>query len=329
MTVTSVLPTVTTSEIGIGATWRILAVAVVAAVCYAAFPDNLAFLTRIVSLALLVLSLDLLVGYCGIATLGQGVPYGIGAYASGIAAVRGITDPIALFFIGSVAGAVAGALMGVVLLRGRALSQLVLSIAVVQLLGEAANKMSFLTGGSDGLNGIVPSPLFGYFTFDLFGRTAYVVGVALLLAVLAVLSFVVRSPFGVTCQGIRQDPERVRAMGIEIQPVLLRMFTISGAVAGLGGALNALSTQVVGLYSLSFELSASALVMLVLGGTGRLFGGLVGAAAFLVLEHELSAINPFHWMTVVGLLLIGVVLYMPKGLSGVSEIVVDRLRRWS
>lgn len=294
--------------------------------CYVIFPDNLAFLCRIISIALLVLSLDLLVGYCGIATLGQSALYGIGAYSSGAAAVRGVSDPILLLGLAGVAGALGGAVVGAVMLRGRGLSQLVLSIAIVQLLAEAANKMSWLTGGSDGLSGIALSPVFGYFEFDLFSRTAYVVGVVLLTTTILALRCVVTSPFGMTCQGIKQDPERIRAMGINPRPVLLRMFMISGAVAGLGGALGAISTQVVGLYSLSFELSASALVMLILGGAGRLFGGLVGAVAFLLVEHELSAINPFHWMVIVGVLLVLVVLYMPKGLSGIGDQIVRRLR---
>jgi branched-chain amino acid transport system permease protein len=327
MTVTSLVAIRTAGKEHVGVSWRLVAVASVALVCYLLFPDNLAFLTRIISVSLLVLSLDLLVGYCGVATLGQSALYGVGAYASGIAAVHGMHDPVLLFVVGTIAGSLAGVAMGALLLRGRGLSQLVLSIALVQVLSEAANKLAFVTGGSDGLNGVNASPVFGIFAFDLFGRTAYAVGVVLLIGTLAILNRVVRSPFGVTCQGIKQDPERIRAMGIETKSVLLRMFMISGAVAGLGGALNAVSTQVVGLYSISFEMSASALVMLVLGGSGRLFGALLGAATLLLIEHELSAINPFHWMTMVGVMLIVVVLYLPQGLSGVLGVITSRYRR--
>jgi branched-chain amino acid transport system permease protein len=283
---------------------------------YWLFPDNLALLTRIIAIALLVLSLDLIVGYCGVASLGQAALFGAGAYAAGIACVNGITEPFALIAIGAAAGAAAGLVMGTIMLRAHGLAQLVLSIAIVQLFHEAANKASAYTGGSDGLAGLALSPLFGAFEFDLWGQTAYLFGLVLLVAVFVVLKFIVSSPFGMLCRGIRQDPVRIRAMGAFVFPVLLKMFVISGAVAGMGGALAAISTQVVGLDSVSFELSANALVMLVLGGLGTLYGALVGTVIFMGFEHVVSAINPFHWMTMVGALLIAVVLAAPGGLGG-------------
>jgi len=286
---------------------------------YWLFPDNLALLTRVIAVALLVLSLDLITGYCGVASLGQASLFGAGAYASGIACVNGVTEPLTLIAIGAVAGAMAGLLMGTIMLRAHGLAQLVLSIAIVQLFHEAANKASAYTGGSDGLSGLMVSPLFGMFEFDLWGRTAYLFGLALLVGVFIALKFIVSSPFGMLCRGIKQDPVRIRAMGAYVFPVLLKMFVISGAVAGTGGALAAISTQVVGLDSVSFELSANALVMLVLGGLGTLYGALVGTVIFMGFEHIVSAINPFHWMTMVGALLIAVVLVAPGGLSGLSE----------
>jgi branched-chain amino acid transport system permease protein len=153
----------------------------------------------------------------------------------------------------------------------------------------------------------------------LWGQTAYLFGLALLVVVFVVLKFIVASPFGMLCRGIKQDPVRIRAMGSFVFPVLLKMFVISGAVAGTGGALAAISTQVVGLDSVSFELSANTLVMLVLGGLGTLYGALVGTVIFMGFEHIVSSINPFHWMTMVGALLIAVVIAAPGGLSGVLE----------
>ncbi|HZH10821.1 MAG TPA: branched-chain amino acid ABC transporter permease [Microvirga sp.] len=297
----------------------IVAIIVAGAAGYWLFPDNLALLTRIVAIALLVLSIDLIVGYCGVATLGQAALFGSGAYAAGIACVNGVTEPMTLIAIGAVAGAAAGLLMGAVMLRAHGLAQLVLSIAIVQLFHEAANKASAITGGSDGLAGLMVSPLFGIFEFDLWGKTAYIMGVVLLLLVFVALRFVVSSPFGMLCRGIKQDPLRIRAMGAFVFPVLLKMFVISGAVAGMGGALAAISTQVVGLDSVSFELSANALVMLVLGGLGTLYGALIGTVIFMSFEHVVSAINPFHWMTMVGALLIAVVLAAPGGLSSLVE----------
>ncbi|MCU4178683.1 branched-chain amino acid ABC transporter permease [Bosea sp. BH3] len=294
---------------------------------YWLFPDNLAFLTRVISVALLVLSLDLVVGYCGIASLGQAALYGAGAYAAGIACINGITDPILLILIGAVAGAVTGLFTGAVMLRAHGLPQLVLSIALVQLLHEAANKASWLTGGSDGLSGMAPAPLFGVFEFDLWGRSAYLFGLCLLLVVFAVLSLIVRSPFGMVCRGLKEDPLRISALGIYAFPVLLKMFVISGAVAGTGGALAAIATQVVGLDSVSFELSANALVMLVLGGIGHLYGALIGTVIFMALEHTVAAINPFHWMTLVGAVLIAIVLFAPRGLSGTLDQIAALLTR--
>jgi branched-chain amino acid transport system permease protein len=294
---------------------------------YWLFPDNLALLTRVIAVALLVLSIDLIVGYCGVATLGQAALFGAGAYAAGIACVNGVTEPLTLILIGAVAGAVAGLLMGTIMLRAHGLAQLVLSIAIVQLFHEAANKASAYTGGSDGLAGLMLSPLFGMFEFDLWGQTAYLFGLALLVIVFIVLKFVVSAPFGMLCRGIKEDPIRIRAMGAFVFPVLLKMFVISGAVAGMGGALAAISTQVVGLDSVSFELSANALVMLVLGGLGSLYGALVGTVIFMGFEHMVSAINPFHWMTMVGALLVAVVLAAPRGLSGLADKVLPSRNR--
>ncbi len=294
---------------------------------YWLFPDNLALLTRVMAVALLVLSIDLIVGYCGVATLGQAALFGAGAYAAGIACVNGLTEPLTLILIGAVAGAVAGLLMGTIMLRAHGLAQLVLSIAIVQLFHEAANKASAYTGGSDGLAGLTVSPLFGIFEFDLWGQTAYLFGLALLVLVFIVLKFVVSSPFGMLCRGIKEDPIRIKAMGSFVFPVLLKMFVISGAVAGMGGALAAISTQVVGLDSVSFELSANSLVMLVLGGLGTLYGALVGTVIFMGFEHVVSAINPFHWMTMVGALLIAVVLAAPGGLSGLVEKISGKRAR--
>ncbi|WP_425486925.1 branched-chain amino acid ABC transporter permease [Microvirga thermotolerans] len=296
----------------------VAAIAAIGAAGYWLFPDNLALLTRVIAVALLALSLDLVVGYCGVATLGHATLFGAGAYAAGMACLRGVTEPMTLVLIGAAAGAAAGLVMGAVMLRAHGLAQLVLSIAIVQLAHEAANKASAFTGGSDGLAGFSPSPLFGTFAFDLWGRTAYLFGLALLVGVFVVLKFVVASPFGMLCRGIKEDPVRIRAMGAFVFPVLLKMFVISGAVAGTGGALAALSTQVVGLDSVSFELSANALVMLVLGGLGSLYGALVGTVVFMGFEHTVSAVNPFHWMTMVGALLIAVVLVAPGGLGGLA-----------
>jgi branched-chain amino acid transport system permease protein len=286
-------------------------------------PDNLALLTRIIAIALLVLSLDLVTGYCGVATLGHAALFGAGAYGAGIAAVHfGITDPIAMTLVGAASGAIAGLICGGVILRAHGLPQLVLSIAVVHLFHEAANKASSWTGGSDGLSGIMPDPLLSLYEFDLWGQTAYVYGLGLLILVFIALRMVVRSPFGLMARGVREDHVRVAAMGVSVHSVLLKMYVLSGAIAGIGGALSAVATQVIGLDSLSFTLSAQALVMLVVGGTGSLYGALIGTVLFLFFEDVVSAANPFHWLAIVGALLIAVVLFAPRGLYGAAVSLI-------
>ncbi|MGA1832633.1 branched-chain amino acid ABC transporter permease [Rhizobium wenxiniae] len=307
--------------------YGVAAIVIVAAAGYILFPDNLALLTRIIAIALLVLSLDLVTGYCGVATLGQAALFGSGAYAAGILSAHyGINDPLLMTLGGIFAGAVAGLVCGIVMLRAHGLPQLVLSIALVYLFHEFANKASSWTGGSDGLSGIVLDPLFGLYEFDLFGHTAYFFGVVLLLIVFALLRIVVRSPFGMLCRGIKEDPVRIRAIGASPHKALIKMYIISGAVAGTGGALSAISTQVVALDALSFTQSAEALVMLVVGGTGSLFGALVGTLVFMLFEDFVSAANPFHWLTMVGALLIVVVLFAPKGIFGTVQDLLSARR---
>jgi branched-chain amino acid transport system permease protein len=304
------------------------AIVIAGVVGYLVMPNNLSLLTQITAVALLVLSVDLVTGYCGVATLGHAALFGAGAYGAGIAAVHfGVTDPVAMTAVGLLAGAAAGLVSGFVILRAHGLAQLVLSIAVVHLFHEAANKASGWTGGSDGLSAIMPDAFFGVFEFDLWGKTAYVYGLVLLAVVFVLLRILVRSPFGMLARGVRQDQVRISAMGASSHSVLMRMYVISGAVAGIGGALSAISTQVVGLDSLSFTLSAEVLVMLVLGGAGSLYGAVIGTVVFMLFEDTLSAANPFHWLTIVGALLIAVVLFAPKGLYGTAVALVGRLQR--
>jgi len=306
----------------------VLAILVAGLAGYLLMPNNLALLTQMIAVGMLVLSIDLVTGYCGVATLGHAALFGAGAYGAGIAAVHfGITDPVAMTAVGLLAGAVAGLVSGFVILRAHGLAQLVLSIAVIHLFHEAANKASGWTGGSDGLSAITPDAFFGVFEFDLWGVTAYAYGVILLAVVFLALQVLVSSPFGMLARGVRQDQIRIAAMGASSHSVLLRMYVISGAVAGVGGALSAISTQVVGLDSLSFTLSAEALVMLVLGGTGSLYGAMIGTVVFMLFEDTLSAANPFHWLTIVGALLIAVVLFAPKGLYGSAAAFAGRVRR--
>jgi branched-chain amino acid transport system permease protein len=303
----------------------LLVIALLGLAGYLLFPDDLAFLTRLISIAFLVLSLDLVTGYCGIATLGHAALFGVSAYAAGQANLVGIADPFAMIAVGVVAGALTGLLSGALITRFRGLPQLVLSIALGQLVAALSNKLSAVTGGSDGLSGIAPGPVLGVFTFDIYSRTAYVLSVSVLMIIFVLLIRFTRSPFSLLCRGIRDDELRARMIGADIYPRLVIMYGVSGAVAGVGGALTAITTGVVGLDSVSFERSAEALVMLVLGGAGHLWGALAGAIVFQIFEHVVSAANPFHWMILVGLLLIAIVLFVPRGLSHGAVMVWSKL----
>jgi branched-chain amino acid transport system permease protein len=304
-----------------------LSIIVLGAIGYFLYPDDLAFLTRLIGIAFLVLSLDLVTGYCGVATLGHAAQFGVGAYAAGIACVRGITDPIALLAIGVFAGTVMGLISGALITRFRGLPQLVLSIAVGQLVAALANKLSWLTGGSDGLSGITPGKVFGIFNFDMYSRTAFLFSLGVLVIVFVLLQRFVRSPFGLMCRGIKDDDLRAKMIGVSIYPRLVVMYGVAGAVAGIGGALTAISTGVVGLDSVSFERSAEVLVMLVLGGAGHLWGALAGTIIFMIFEHIVAAANPFHWMTLVGLLLILIVVFAPRGLIEPVLSLASRFKR--
>lgn len=293
----------------------VLVICALGLVGYVFFPNDLAFLTRIVSIALLVISLDLVVGYCGVATLGHSAVFGIAAYAVANVCRIGVADPGLLILIGCCAGAGVGLVSGLLIARFQGLPQLVLTIALGQLVYALSNKLSWLTGGSDGMSDYAPGKVFGHFAFDMYGRTAFIMSIVTLALVFAALLRIVRSPFGLMAKAIKDDPLKVRMIGASVYPRIVVMYALSGGVAGIGGALNAITAGVVGLDSVSFERSAAALVMLVLGGAGNLWGALAGTIVFHVFEHIVSSANPFHWMILVGAMLIAVVLFAPRGLS--------------
>lgn len=293
--------------------WRLpLIVALVCAVAYVALPEQLGLLNRIAVMALLVLSVDLVVGYAGLATLGQAAMFGMGAYAAGLTALKLSADPLIGLACGALAGGVTAGVSGLFLLRYQGFTFLMLTIAVAQILQSVANKARSLTGGDDGLSGFFMNPLFGQIEFDLEGRTAFVYSAVVLVLAVYALCRLVNSPFGLSVQGIHQSRARMSALGTAIVPQLWRMYTIAGVVAGAAGALSAQSAAIVGLDALSFSLSAEALVMLVLGGSGRLGGALVGTVIFMALHHTAASVNPYHWLFVIGALLMLVVL-LPKG----------------
>lgn len=274
-------------------------------------PEQLGLLTRIFIMALLVLSLDLVVGVAGLATLGHAAMFGVGAYAAGIFALRVMPDPLMGLAIAMVCGAALAALSGAFLLRYQGFTFLMLTVAVAQMVLSLAQKARDFTGADDGLSGYVTGPLFATFEFDFEGRLAAFYTLGVLVVLFYVTRRLVDSPFGLSVRGVHENRARMAALGTPVYSRLLGMYTVAGALAGAAGALSAQTTAVVGLDSLSFGLSAEALVMLILGGAGRLSGALIGAAVFTVLHHTAASINPYHWLFVIGGMLMLVVLMPP------------------
>lgn len=292
--------------------WRapLIVLALGAAAC-ALLPDQLGLMTRIFITALLVLSLDLVVGVAGLATLGHAALFGTGAYAAGIFALHVNPDPLTGLAVGIAAGAGVALLSGAFLLRYQGFTFLMLTVAISQILLSLAQKARTWTGGDDGLSGFVMGRLLGRFEFDLEGRVAAAYALAVLVVLFYVARRLVDSPFGVTVRGIHENRARMAALGTPVFKRLWVLYTVAGAIAGAAGALSAQTNAVVGMDSLSFALSAELLVMLILGGAGRLTGAIVGATVFTLLHHTAASINPYHWLFVVGALLMLVVLVSP------------------
>lgn len=286
---------------------------------YFAIPDDLGFATRILIASLFALSLDIVMGYAGIVTLGHAAMFGVGAYAAGIFALKVTPDPLIGLAVGGISGAIVALASAPIVLRSQGLTSVMITLAIAQLLQEIASKSRSLTGGDDGLSGIMSSKLLGIFEFDFFGKTGFWYALIVLVICFAVLRRLMRTPFGLTCVGIREDRVRMKALGTPVTQRLTTIYALGGTFAGIAGALSAQITQVVGLNSLAFSHSAEVLVMLVLGGIGRLWGALIGAAVFMFVHHFAAAADPFRWMLVIGLMLLTVVLLIPGGICGGFE----------
>jgi branched-chain amino acid transport system permease protein len=290
-----------------------------------AFPNDLAFLARILITGLFVLSLSLVLGQAGIPTLGHSASMGTGAYAAGLFAIHVSQDPLIGLLVGGLAGGGIAVATGALLLRTAHLTFVMLTIAVAQILYEIANQAAWLTGGDNGLAGISVDPILGVFEFDLYSRTSYLYALTVLVLSYLVMRMIVGSPFGLTSRGIHSDPDRMRALGCNTYRHLLIVFTIGGLFAGLSGALSAQVAQVVGLSSLSFGTSGDALVMLIVGGSARLPGALIGTVVFMIVEHIAATVNPYHWLFLIGGLLIVTVLVLPGGLISLVDWASARL----
>ncbi|WP_343583620.1 branched-chain amino acid ABC transporter permease [Herbaspirillum sp.] len=291
---------------------------------YFVFPDYLILISQIMIVGLFALSLDLILGYAGIVSLGHAAFFGVGAYTAGLLAAHGWGEPISGLLLGGVAAAGAGFLVSFLVVRGGDLTRLMVTLGIGLMLFEAANKAAFITGGVDGLSGMAMDKIFGLFEFDLNGKVAYVYSFAVLFILFVLLRRMVNSPFGLGLKGIREGGRRMPAIGADVSRRLVAIFTVAAAVAGVAGALLAQTTQFVGLDVLGFPRSAELLIILVLGGTGRLYGGLVGAVVYMLAQDYLSGLNPAYWQFWIGLLLIVIVLFARGGLLGGLAALRDK-----
>lgn len=285
-------------------------------VMYFVAESYLPLCTQIMIMIVFALSLDLILGYGGVESLGQATLFGTGAYAAGIFALRLSSDPLLGLAIAGVAGALVAVITGPVVLRARGITLVMMTLAVASMLLELANSQRWLTGGADGLYGFRIAPLLGRFEFDLEGKTAYVYVAVVFLIVFVLCKLLVNSPFGLTIRGIRENPIRMRLLGVPVLRRLVTMYVISGFLAGVAGGLSAQVTQLVALNSFSFVLSGNVLIMVILGGIGSLNGAILGAALFVLISDRAAAISPFHWLFALGIALILTVRYAPAGLIG-------------
>lgn len=299
----------------------------VAVLCYFIAPSYLPMGSFILIMILFALSLDLILGYAGIITLGHAAYFGLGAYVSGILAVRLTSDPLLGLASGALAAGLLGWLTGMIILRTRGLTLLMLTLAITSVCFEVANKATDWTGGADGLGGIAMKPIIGLFKFDLFNKTAYLYCLVLLFLGWWLVRTIIYSPFGASLTGVRENVVRMYAVGAPVYRRLVTVYTISATLAGIAGALLTQTTQFVGLRVLSFEFSGELLVMLILGGVGRIYGAFVGPLVYLIAQDALAKQFPEYWYFGIGAMLVFVVMFARGGILGIVDAMLARLRR--
>jgi branched-chain amino acid transport system permease protein len=308
--------------------WTEYAPWIVAIAAYFVLPEYLALGTRILIFILFALSLDLVLGYAGIVTLGHSAFFGLGAYVAGCLSARaGVTDPFLQLAAAAGAAALLGAVTGAIILRTRAFTLLMLTMAITSILFELANKWTSMTGGADGLSGVVVAPLLGKFEFDLFGKTAYWYCLAVLLLGWWLLRRLVYSPFGAVLTGLRENTARMHAIGTPVYARLVGVYTISAAMAGVAGALLTQTNQFVGLNVLGYELAGELLVMLILGGIGRIYGAFIGTTVYIIAQDYLAKQFPEYWYFGIGLILVIVIMFAPGGIAGLLDKAATAMRR--
>jgi branched-chain amino acid transport system permease protein len=287
--------------------WEYLGV-LFALACPWLFSSHAMMLNEIAITALFAVSLDLILGYSGVVSLGHAAFFGWGAYSAGLFAKHINNDPLVGLLFSLVSSGVLGGICSLTILRGSDLTRLMVTLGVSLIGFELANRLSGLTGGADGLQGVLMGPVLGKFEFDLTGQVACIYSVVVALLVMVVLRRLVHSPFGASLMTVRDNRLRAMAIGVSVSKSLMVIYAVSAAVAGLSGALLAQTTGFASLDVFSFERSADVMLMLVIGGVGWLYGGVIGAMVFKLIQDQLSSLTPQYWMFWIGLLLVVLVL---------------------
>jgi branched-chain amino acid transport system permease protein len=281
---------------------------------YFVFPNSLLFASQILITGLFALSLDLILGYAGIVTLGHAAFFGLGAYTAGLLTVHGVTEPLVGLVVAAAVAGLAGYLTSFAVLRGSDLARLMITLGIALILYEIANKATEYTGGVDGLQGVDIGALMGLFRFDLHGKVAYLYVLGVTFGLFFLVRALMVSPYGLSLRAIRENQKRAVVIGVPIRTRLTNIYTFAALIAGVAGALLTQTTQFVGIDVLGFQRSADVLIMLIVGGTATLYGGFLGALAFLVAQDKLASLNPQYWFIWLGLLLIVTTLYLRGGL---------------
>ena len=273
------------------------------------FPGKHLILTETAILALFALSLDLILGYAGIISLGQAAFFGLAGYFSGLVAKYGlINDPVLALLAASLIAAALGFITSFLVLRGSDLSRLMVTLGIALMLGEIANRFSNITGGADGLQGVTVAPIFGLFRFDMFGHPGYIYTLIVLFICFVVARRIVYSPFGLSLRALKGNTLRAAAIGIPVNRRLVAIYTVSAGMAGMAGALLTQTTAFCSLDVFSFERSADLLLVLIIGGAGYLYGGLIGAVIYKFLQDWIASLTPQYWQFWIGFVLVAIVL---------------------
>ena len=289
-------------------------------------PEQYLLLNEVAITGLFALSLDLILGYGGIVSLGHAAFFGVGCYAAGLLTKNGIQDPIlGLLCVALITGAL-GLATSVLVLRGSDLTRIMVTLAVSVLLHELANRLPWLTGGADGLQGVEPGLLLGRFEFDIFGQTAYAYSLAVTFILFLIARRFVFSPFGWSIRAVKENQLRTSAIGIPITGRLVVVYTVAAAYAGIAGALLTQTTQFASLDTLAFHRSADLLLVLIIGGTGYLYGGMIGALLFKLVQDAISTVTPEYWEFWIGLILVALVLIGRDRITGLPAFVLRRVR---